>query len=132
MEHSMTGSIKFPAMRAEVIEALKALSNPEHQRTKWGRCEPGTDYYDDLDMNVHILYDDTLVLPSPEDAIGSLLHPPEVPVLQALDGFLGPLIRDLGDSPDEVYLADPRWPHVIDQAGIALAAMRSCDEPESI
>ena len=85
-------------------------------------------YYDDLTLNVHVLYDDMRVLPSPEDAVPSLLHAAEVLPLRAVDSALGPLIRELGDSSDEAYLADPRWPHVVEAAKAALAVMRACDE----
>jgi hypothetical protein len=44
---------------------FQALVDPQHQRLRWGRVEEGVRYYDDLDINVHILYDDCQVLPSP-------------------------------------------------------------------
>jgi hypothetical protein len=124
----MTGSVEFPSMRAEVVEALRALSDRDYQSATWGRYEPGVDYYDDLDMNVHILYDDTQVLPDPESAVSSLIHPSEVPALQALEAALGPMIQDLGDVPDEVYTSDPRWAAVVEAASDALVVMQRFDE----
>lgn len=128
MERAMSGVIEHREMRNEVVAALRSLSDPSHQQSRWGRVEEGVNYYDDLTLNVHVLYDDTQVLPSPEHATSSLLHPAEVPALQALDRVLGELMRELGDSPDGVYLADPRWPEVIDAARLALEVMRACDE----
>jgi hypothetical protein len=124
----MTGDFEFPAMRAEVKEALRALSDPEHQHARWGRYEPGVEYYDDLDLNVHILYDDTQVLPEPASAVPSLLHESEAPALLALDAVLGEMIRQLGDAPDTSYVSDPRWPAVVRAAGEALRVMNANDD----
>lgn len=125
----MTSRVEFPSMRAEVIEALRALSDPEYQSATWGRYEPGVDYYDDLDMNVHILYDDTQVLPDPETAVSQVIHESEVTALRAVEASLGPMIRDLGDAPDEVYTSDPRWAGVIDAARAALVVMQGFEGP---
>jgi hypothetical protein len=122
--YAVTDVIEFPSMRAEVIEALRALSDPVHQRTRWGRFEPGVDYYDDLDMNIHILYDDCAVLPDPASSVRSLLRPTEVATLSAVDSVLGPLIRELGDRPDEDYMAHPGWADVVEASAAALAAMQ--------
>jgi hypothetical protein len=127
----VTAPIKYPDMRLEVIAALRSLSDPEHQRTRWGRVEEGVNYFDDLTLNVHTLYDDCQVLPMPETAVSELLHGEEVPFLRAVDAALGPMIRDLGNRPDADYLSDPRWPSVVRAAGEALAAMQACDEADS-
>lgn len=118
---AMNSSIEFPYMRAEILNALKVLCDPERQRKEW----VGWGY---LDLYVHILYDDTTVIPNPEMSVSSLLYESEVPAFQALDAILGPMIDDLGDAPDQVYLADPRWPAVIHAAADALAAMEA-NEP---
>lgn len=120
--------IKFPYMRAEVISALRSLADPGHQRSRWGVVEEGVNYYDDLDMNVHILYDDTQVLPDPESAVPSLLYDSEVSALLAVDAVLGQVIQQLGDQPDSEYLADSRWSAVVDAAGVALLVMQTNDE----
>ncbi|WP_116951274.1 SCO4402 family protein [Jiangella endophytica] len=124
----MTDEIQYPSMRAQIVSALESLSDPVHQSTRWGRVEEGVNYYDDFSMAVHILYDDTTVLPSPENSVPSLLHPEEVPALRALDEALDPMITDLSGSPDEVYLADPRWAGVVGAARTALLTMRSSDQ----
>lgn len=127
----MSGKVEFPSMRAEVIDALRALSDPKHQRAKWGKYESGVPYYDDLDVNVHILYDDAQVLPDPESAVPGLLYDSEVLALQAVDAVLGQLIQDLGDRPDAEYLADPRWQVVVRAAGEALTVMETSDGMDS-
>lgn len=124
----MNGNVEFPSMRAEVIGALRALSDPEHQRVTWGKYESGVSYYDDLDMNVHILYDDAQVLPDPESAVPSLLYESEVSALQAVHAVLGQMIQDLGDSPDAEYLSDARWADVVRAAREALAVMKTSGE----
>lgn len=123
----MTDSVEFPNMRAEVIGALRALSDTDHQRGKWGKYESGVPYYDDLDMNVHVLYDDAQVLPDPDSAVPSVLHESEISAMHAVDAALGQLIRDLGDRPDAEYLSDPRWPAVVRAAGEALRIMEGSD-----
>lgn len=121
-------SVEFPRMRQEVVAALHSLSDPEHQRCRWGVAQKGVSYYDDLTLNVHILYDDCMVLPDPLAAVPAILHAHEVPTFAELGAALGPMLDELGDRPDADYLADKRWPAVIRAARAALAVMRSSDE----
>jgi hypothetical protein len=111
-------------MRDEVISALRSLSDPVHQRSRWGRYEEGVNYYDDLSLNVHILYDDCQVLPDPSAAVGTVLMAGEVEPLLGVDRSLSPLLDELADRPDSDYLEDPRWPSVVAAARDALDAMR--------
>lgn len=55
------------------------------------------------------------VLRSPDEARAAR-EPAEV---------LGPLVDELGDVGDEVYLASPRWPAVVSAARIMIEAMRA-------
>lgn len=121
----MTNNVTFPEMRSEVIAALRSLSDPAHQASRWGRYDPGSEYYDDLTLNVNTLYDDCQVLPSPESAVPDVLVEGDVQALRALDQAIGPMIRDLGNQPDSDYLADPRWAAVVAAATTALAAMEA-------
>jgi hypothetical protein len=120
-------SVTFPWMRREVIHALAALSDEEYQERVWIRgVFPTADYYDDLDENVHILYDDVRVLPEPATRELTVLVPGiEVVRLRELESVLGPMIDERPDWSDAQYLADPRWPQVRARAGAALAAMTS-------
>lgn len=120
-------AVEFPEMRDQVISALRSLADPDHQRLRWGRAEEGVNYYDDLTLNVHILYDDCQVLPSPESTVLTVLHEREVPAFRALDAVLNPLFVDLGERPDSEFLADLRWPRVVEAARDALAVMEESD-----
>lgn len=115
-------------MRLEVISAVRSLSDRQHQEAQWGRYESGVNYYDDLTLNVHVLYDDCAVLPQPHNAVPDILYEEEVPAFLDLEHALGPMISDLGDQSDDIYMSDPRWAGVLDAAGRALAAMRRCEE----
>jgi hypothetical protein len=123
----MITSVEFPAMRDEVVAALRSLADPQHQRTHWGVSEPGVNYYDDLTLNVHILYDDSQVLPDPSAAVGAVLSEGEVDPLRTVHDALGPILDELGDRPDSDYLADTRWPAVVAAAQSALDAMRQSE-----
>jgi hypothetical protein len=118
--------VRFPQMRAEVIDAVRALADPEYQRRVWIRRElPQPDYYDDLTVNIHILYDDTRVLEEPADTIGDVLRSPGeaaalAPLAQQLDALFERYGTDLGD---EEYLDTPEWPGVVRAAQSALAAL---------
>lgn len=125
----MSKPIYYPELRNEVISALNALSDRAHQARRWGRFEKGVNYYDDLNLNVHILYDDCQVLPLPANAVPAVLHEAEVPAFEALERELAPLLDDLGDQVDAAYMSDPRWSRVVDAATAALKVMRATDEP---
>ena len=112
-------------MRREVINALAALSDRQYQKRVWiDHILPQDNYYDDLTLNIHILYDDCAVLPEPETRIGTVLvDGDEIGRLIDLERVLGPMIAGLGEAPDVEYMADPRWSAVLAHAGSALSAM---------
>lgn len=115
--------VKYPQMRQEAASALAALADPEYQRRVWiDRKYPRDDFYDDLTLNVNILYD--MVLPDPKSRIGTVLtSEKEANHLIRLEEVLGPLIAELRDAPDSRYLADPRWKEVVAAASSALSSM---------
>ncbi|MEV0059823.1 hypothetical protein [Nocardia sp. NPDC050718] len=118
--------VQYPEMRKSVIDALEAFADPDYQRRVWIDHEfPQENFYDDLDVNVSILYDDCVVVPDPRSRIGTVLvDGPEVDRLIELDQVLGPMIGRLGNAPDATYLGDSEWPLVVTAARAALAAMR--------
>jgi hypothetical protein len=103
-------------MRNEVISAVRSLSDKRHQKLNWGRYDAGVEYYDDLSLNVHVLYDDCMVLPDPRASVPDILQSEEVSAFLQLEQSLGPMIDDLGDEPDSVYVEDPRWDAVVQAA----------------
>ncbi|MFD6273969.1 SCO4402 family protein [Nocardia asteroides] len=125
MGSTMTG-VRYPEMRKSVMEALESFADSDYQRRVWiDREFPQEGFYDDLDVNVSILYDDCVVVPDPRSRIGTVLvDGPEVYRLIELDQVLGPMIRRLGDAPDATYLGDTEWPLVVAAALATLAAMR--------
>ena len=112
-------------MRREVLDALASLSDHENQQRTWIQKKyPHTDFFDDLSLNIHILYDDCTVLPDPEAMIGSvLLQGEEIMRLKRLGEVLDDLLDRHEDEPDIVFLNDPDWPLVMKLAALALAAM---------
>lgn len=120
-------SVRYPEMRIQVLSAVNALADRDYQQRVWiDRIYPHENYYDDLDLNISILYDDTLVLPDPATALGTILaNTVEVGSLRSLAEHLDPIIDELGDSPDSRYLSHPKWPGVVSAANAALEVMRS-------
>lgn len=117
--------VRFPYMRGSVIDAVATLADPDYQQRVWiAHIRPDPAYFDDLDANIHVLYDDCRVLPDPEDTVGDvLIAGDEVTRLRALGTVLGRLIDKLGNVDDDKYLADPEWPAVVQAAREALPAM---------
>lgn len=112
--------VEFPEMRREVMRALASLADLQFQERVW--LDPAAP--EDFGMNVHILFDDCEVLPEPAARVGSVLvEGAELQALRELAERLEPLLDDLGDSCDDVYLTDTRWPDVVSRASLALAAM---------
>jgi hypothetical protein len=119
--------VRFPEMRENVLAAVEALGDPVYQSEKWGHYFEDINYYDDLDLNIHILYDDCMVLPTPERAVPQILYEDEVLPLRALDAVLGPMIDDLGDVTYVEYIVDPRWAGVVGAARDAYLVMLAND-----
>ena len=119
--------VQHPPMRDEVISALRSLSDPQHQAHRWGVYDPDANYYDDLRLVVHVLYDDCQVLPDPASAVGTVLFPEEVGPLRRLEAVLEPMLDELGDRPDADYLTHAKWHDVVQSAGEVLLAMQSAE-----
>lgn len=122
MERGIGQPVRFPEMRLDVVGALRALADPVRQEQDWGVYNPDEGRYDDLTININILFD-CRVLPEPSFMIGAVVRASDVNSLEALGNALLPMINDLGDAPDEQYLADPRWNEVTRRAQAALETL---------
>lgn len=117
--------VRFPAMRREVVRALASLADIDYQR----RARVGGEFseptvYEDLTMNINVLFDDTQVLPDPRQRLGTVLFAgDEVPALAALGALLDEVLDRLGTAGADVYIDDHQWPEVAGRAPMALAAM---------
>lgn len=120
-------SVRYPEMRVQVLSAVDALADREYQQRVWiEQIYPHEKYYDDLDLNIHILYDDALVLPDPTAALGQILASrAEVDTFRILAARLDPIINELGNAPDSEYLSHVGWPGVVDAAKSSREVMRS-------
>lgn len=109
----MSVAIEMPLGRAEVIDALEAMTD-----------EAGRTALIDIDEIVNVLYDDWRVLEQPAARVGSTVFASEVPSLEALARAFDLLLEGLGDVPTATYLNDPRWPEVVARAQDVLAAVQ--------
>ncbi|MFJ3882924.1 hypothetical protein ACIPW5_36410 [Streptomyces sp. NPDC090077] len=115
-------NVSLPDMRAEVVGAVRALSDPEHQRLVWiERKFPSTEYFEDFTINVNIL-DDAAVLDHPHTTIGyTLASEEEAEAMSRLAECLDAVLRTTGEgATDQQIIADPLWVGVVDAARSAL------------
>lgn len=113
--------LKYPAMRRELIEALKSLSDRDYQQRVWIDKEfPHENFYDDLTTTVNIFHD---LISDDEDFgryIGTFLaSQEEAAAVEGVHQSLDATIDALGESPDGRYLSDPRWNDVVAKAAHA-------------
>lgn len=124
--------IRFPEMRTEVVLAVRSLSDPDYQQRVWIRGEyPRENFHDNFTENVHVLFDDVVVLPDPQVGVGAVLYPDEVDAMKALGEVLDPLIDELGNVDDAAYLAHPKWAEVVHRAKNAYQVLHANDNQHS-
>jgi hypothetical protein len=103
--------------RSALGTTVVSLSSPIFQRELWGREFYGIAFYHDFSLDVYTLYDDCMVLPEPgRDGWQDVIYEDEIASLRALGKVLTPLINELGEVPDGVYLDDSCWPTVVSAA----------------
>lgn len=117
--------VKYPNLRDEVVEAVRALSDLEYQQRVWVRREVSSEYYDEFAHRIHMLYDDTKVLEDPQSAVGDVLaSEEEACVMQELADVLDSLFGRVGtDLSDDEYLELPEWRTVVATARRALITL---------
>jgi len=110
--------IKHPMMRRHLLLALKGLSDPDYQRRVWvEHGTEGTTQYDEFDLAVHTLYDDTSpsLAENPKAQIGYILRDEAeaaqvAAVVRAIDTIFDKYGLDLTDAE---YIALPEWKDVV-------------------
>jgi hypothetical protein len=122
LERAVSPTIDFPAMRSDVKDALSSLADPERQRTVWGTYDKSSGHFEDLTLNLNILYD-CHVLPDPQEAVGAAIFESELAAFELLRDAIVPLIASLGNAQDVDYIEDPRWPGVVEAAQFVLRQM---------
>lgn len=118
--------VRYPDIRAEVLDTLRNLSDPEYQQRVWvDRQFPTQNYYDDFDMVIHTLYDDTTLADDTRSAIGPILRDEaEARLVEAVIQALEEVFDVCKISADfEVLRACPGWPKVMEAAAAAWRAM---------
>lgn len=127
---AMDQSVKFPYIRASLIEVLRTLSDRGHQRRVWvDHVLPHPNYYDEFDVSVHLLFDDTSLAEKPQEWIGFVLkNEHEVELVGKVGQAIERLFAALGTrKTDKEYIESPLWDDVVEAAKRAHAAI---DSPE--
>src|SRR5918992_3559287 len=122
--------VEHPEMRANLLDVLKALADPDYQRRVWvERQYPHPGYYDDLEANINFLYDDSDISEDPHRNIGyALRNEVEARAMENLHKALSPLYDSVPpDPPDAEVIAMPEWQAVV---AAARQAIRTFAEPE--
>jgi hypothetical protein len=126
MELTELSDVSFPDMRGNVISAVRALADYAYQRQAWIDDDyPEDGYYDDFTMNLHILFDDTLVLEDPAATLGMVLKSrEEVDAMAVLADALNELLGSEGsERTDAEYMVSPLWVAVVRAAGAAYGVL---------
>lgn len=111
--------VKYPEMRTELIEHLKALSNTDYQQRVWVLGESdGATVHDEFDYAVHYLYDDTRLAKDPASTIGSILRSAEeADKVSKLVEVIEVIFRQYGKKlSDAEYIQFPEWAAVLKAA----------------
>jgi hypothetical protein len=125
-------------MRTELIYTLRQLSDPDFQRRIWCRKTYDPAVWPDLSDFEHVvffLYDDTRLQQDARLEIGNFLNDEqEAQLLRTVMDAINNVLADTGDEAianDEVIIAHPKWPTVVDAARAALAQLESSDQQAS-
>jgi hypothetical protein len=113
-------------MREQLFDTLRALADVDYQRKVWiQRQYPPGVQYDDFDLAVHFLFDDTALFDAPEKTVGWILEDEyEVRAIQKVTKAIDDLLNELGtDLTDEQYINSPMWSDVVKAASEALSAL---------
>lgn len=116
-------SVRYPEMRAQIIESIQALADPTYQQRVWvDRIYPHPGFYDDLTHNVNVLYDDTEVASDPYSQVGVTLESQEeAAAIEAIAHAFDPILDSMDPKTvDAEIMAMPTWDDVVRAARNAL------------
>jgi hypothetical protein len=120
--------IRYPEMRAELIQHLNALSDIDYQRRVWvlGSSE-GDVVHDEFDNAVHYLYDDTRLAADPVSTIGWILrNDEEAAEISKLVETIERVFQRYGTKlSDAEYIQLPEWVTILTAAKDAANLIRS-------
>ncbi|NUW31587.1 hypothetical protein HTZ77_09130 [Nonomuraea sp. SMC257] len=122
--HPGKQQVRWPERREDVLEALRALGDRDHQDLHW-RSGKG---WPDLTAAVHWLIDDTFIDQHGARALipHLFLDQREADLVQTVVDALLHVLDDLGPTaPDKAYLDHPEWINALDAAGAAYLALSS-------
>lgn len=111
--------LRFPAMRRELVSALKDLSDTEaHSSYLSDDSTDGNDFDSRLAIAVHFLFDDTQLKEDPESHIGFfLVDREEAAAINKLILALDPLLGEQGSRLDsDRLLRHPRWAEIAEMS----------------
>lgn len=118
--------VKYPEMRKELEEHLRALADPGYQRRVWvdGKAE-GAVQHDELDYAVHLLFDDTQLASDAHSTVGWILNDAsEAECITALVRSIDDVFERYGTKlSDAEYIELPEWRSVVRAAEAAAASL---------
>lgn len=126
LDESLMIQVKYPEMRKELEEHLRALADPVYQRRMWveGKAD-GSVRHDEFDYAVHFLYDDTQLASDAQSTVGWILKDAsEAEHIAALVQSIDVLFARYGTKlSDAEYIELPEWRAVVLAAKAAEAFM---------
>jgi hypothetical protein len=118
--------VKYPEMRKELEEHLRALSDPAYQRRVWvdGQTDDAAQH-DEFDYAVHFLYDDTQLASDAHSTVGWILKSAsEAECIAALVNSINVVFERYGTKlSDAEYIELPEWRSVVLAAEAAAASL---------
>ena len=110
--------LKYPGMRAELIEHLQALSDAKYQRIAWVEHSLEGGKYDEFNLAVQFIYDDTNLSENPDLDIGTiLLNKNESDSIRQLVKEIDTIFDCYGLTlKDDEYISKSEWKNVIIKA----------------
>lgn len=117
----MSDKIKYPAMRRELVSTLESLSDVDYQKKVWGNyLNDGR--YDDFDLSIHFIYDDTKLSDDPNLTVGLFLYSEEeAKTMREVVSSLDALFDQYGlKLSDQEYICKPEWSRVLTSSKNAL------------